>query len=196
MFLVSSCSCFCAIHWSQVLSWEWRCSWSSACRSNYIWVINNCIVYLGVAYIRGLTLSCVPVLHICKLSPSLWYFHMACKNGAKWVPQNPIEEKSTLVQVMALCRQATSHYLSQCRLRSATPYMASLGHNLPIFITGIPAPGKTIFTLKQALHVAHHSPAHLQIITEPPWWPEWPALVPAACLHSLPSHYVTILQWI
>ena len=30
-----------------VLSWEWRCSWSSADRrcSNYIWVINNFIAY-------------------------------------------------------------------------------------------------------------------------------------------------------
>ena len=43
MFLVSTCSCLCAIYWSQVLSGEWRCSWSSADRrcSNYIWVINN-----------------------------------------------------------------------------------------------------------------------------------------------------------
>ena len=36
-----------SIHWSQVLSGEWRCSWSSADRrcSNYIWVINNLIAY-------------------------------------------------------------------------------------------------------------------------------------------------------
>ena len=27
MFLVSSSSCLCPIYWSQVLSWEWRCSW-------------------------------------------------------------------------------------------------------------------------------------------------------------------------
>ena len=27
MFLISSCRCLCAIHWSQVLSREWRCSW-------------------------------------------------------------------------------------------------------------------------------------------------------------------------
>ena len=35
------------IHWSQVLSREWRCSWSNADRrcSNYIWLINNCITY-------------------------------------------------------------------------------------------------------------------------------------------------------
>ena len=31
-------------------------------------------------------------------------------------------DKSTLVQVMAWCRQATSHYLSQCWPRSLTPY--------------------------------------------------------------------------
>ena len=32
------------------------------------------------------------------------------------------DEKSTLVQVMAWCCQATSHYLSQCWLRSMLPY--------------------------------------------------------------------------
>ena len=47
MFLVSSCSCLRSIHWSQVLSWEWRCSWGSADRrcSNYIWVINDFIAH-------------------------------------------------------------------------------------------------------------------------------------------------------
>ena len=57
MLLVSSCSCLCPIHWSQVLSWEWECSWSSADRhcSNYIWVINNFIAYIGAAYIWDLT---------------------------------------------------------------------------------------------------------------------------------------------
>ena len=57
MFLVFSCSCLRSIHWRQVLSWEWRCSWSSADRrcSNYIWVINNFIAYKGATYIRGFT---------------------------------------------------------------------------------------------------------------------------------------------
>ena len=57
MFLVSACSCLCAMYWSQVLSGEWRCSWSSAerRRSNYIWVINNLIAYQGAAYISDLT---------------------------------------------------------------------------------------------------------------------------------------------
>ena len=59
MFLVSSRSCLRSIHWSQVLSWEWKCSWSSAdsrC-SNYIWVINNFIAYEGATYIRGFTVG-------------------------------------------------------------------------------------------------------------------------------------------
>ena len=57
MFIVSSCSGPCPIHWSQVLSWEWRCIWSSGDRrcSNYIWVINNFIAYQGVTYTRGFT---------------------------------------------------------------------------------------------------------------------------------------------
>ena len=42
--------------------------------------------------------------------------------GLRWVPQEPIDDKSTLVQVMAWCRQATSHYLSQCWPRSMSPY--------------------------------------------------------------------------
>ena len=38
--------------------------------------------------------------------------------------------KSTMVQVMAWCRQATSHYLSQCWPRSVSPYQViSSGYN-------------------------------------------------------------------
>ena len=45
-----------SIRWSQVLSREWRCNWSSADRrcSNYIWVINNFIAQ-DVPYIRSFT---------------------------------------------------------------------------------------------------------------------------------------------
>ena len=37
-----------------------------------------------------------------------------CEVYFMWMPQNLTNEKSTLVQVMAWCHQATSHYLSQC----------------------------------------------------------------------------------
>ena len=57
MVFVSSWSCLCAIHWSQMFSREWTCTWSSAdkCCSDYIWVINNSITYNGAAYIRSFT---------------------------------------------------------------------------------------------------------------------------------------------
>ena len=38
-----------------------------------------------------------------------------------WMPLDLTDDKSTLVQVMAWCRQATSHYLSQCWPRSILP---------------------------------------------------------------------------
>ena len=39
----------------------------------------------------------------------------------RWMPQDLTDDKSTLVKVMAWCRQATSHYLSQCWPRSMSP---------------------------------------------------------------------------
>ena len=40
-----------------VLSREWRCSWSSADSSNYIWVIDNFIACKCASYIRDLTVA-------------------------------------------------------------------------------------------------------------------------------------------
>ena len=37
MFLVSSCSCLCPIHWSQVLSRERRCGWTAAAPTTSEW---------------------------------------------------------------------------------------------------------------------------------------------------------------
>ena len=48
-----------------------------------------------------------------------------CEIALKWMLQNLTNEKSTLVQVMAWCRQATSHYLSQ----DLCYHMVSLSHN-------------------------------------------------------------------
>ena len=62
------CSCFCPTHWSQVLSEEWRCSWSNAGRwcSDYIWVISTIISYQGATYIRDLTV---------------------CQHARRWLPK-------------------------------------------------------------------------------------------------------------
>ena len=40
----------------------------------------------------------------------------------RWMPLDLTDDKSTLVQVMAWCRQATGHYLNQCWPRSQMPY--------------------------------------------------------------------------
>ena len=40
----------------------------------------------------------------------------------RWMTQDPTGDKSTLVQVMAWCRQATGHYLNQCSPNSLSPY--------------------------------------------------------------------------
>ena len=44
------------------------------------------------------------------------------KIALRWMPLDLPDDKSTLVQVMAWCRQATSHYLSQCWPRPISPY--------------------------------------------------------------------------
>ena len=49
-------------------------------------------------------------------------FRSSHHNALRWMPQDLIDDKSALVQVMAWCRQATSHYLSQCWPRSQSPY--------------------------------------------------------------------------
>ena len=47
---------------------------------------------------------------------------ISCKIALRWMPLDLTDDKSTLVQVMAWCRQATSHYLSQCWPRPMSPY--------------------------------------------------------------------------
>ena len=47
---------------------------------------------------------------------------VSCKIVLKWMPMHLADGKSTLVQVMAWCRQATSHCLNQCWPRSLLPY--------------------------------------------------------------------------
>ena len=46
---------------------------------------------------------------------------MSYEIAVRWMPLDLTDDKSTLVQVMAWCRQATSHYLSQCWPRSMSP---------------------------------------------------------------------------
>ena len=45
-----------------------------------------------------------------------------CEIALRWMSQNFTHKKSTLVQAMAWCRQATSHYLSPCWPWSISPH--------------------------------------------------------------------------
>ena len=60
--------------------------------------------------------------HICVTRPQWVKQGTHCEIAAGWMPQNLTDEKSTLVQVMAWCCQAASHYLNQCWPRSVSPY--------------------------------------------------------------------------
>ena len=51
-----------------------------------------------------------------------WYLEHFLWNWLRRLPQNPIYDKSKLVQAMAWCHQTASHYLSQCWPRSMSPY--------------------------------------------------------------------------
>ena len=50
---------------------------------------------------------------------------ISCELAFRWMPLDLTDDKSTLVQVMAWCHQATSHYLSQWWPRSLSPYGAT-----------------------------------------------------------------------
>ena len=47
---------------------------------------------------------------------------ISCEIALIWMSLDFTDDQSTLVQVMACCRQAPSHYLSRCWLRSLSPY--------------------------------------------------------------------------
>ena len=49
-------------------------------------------------------------------------YGVQCQVALIWMSMELTDDKSTLVQVMAWCHQAPSHYLSQCWPRSTSPY--------------------------------------------------------------------------
>ena len=77
---------------------------------------------------NGVTLTHWPlgdlskILVIFKLISVTDGWGISCKIALRWMPLDLTDDMSTLVQVMAWCRQATSHYLSQCWPRFMSPY--------------------------------------------------------------------------
>ena len=58
----------------------------------------------------------------CKLILENAGWGISYKIALRWTSLDLTDDKSTLVQVMAWCRQAPSHYLSQCWPRSLSSY--------------------------------------------------------------------------
>ena len=61
-------------------------------------------------------------LVIFKLMSRVDILSISCEIALRWMPQDITDDKSTLVQVMGWCLQATSHYLGQCWPISISPY--------------------------------------------------------------------------
>ena len=59
---------------------------------------------------------------IFKLILLLYDWSISSEITLRWMSPSVTDDKSSLVQVMAWCRQATSHYLSQCWSSSVLPY--------------------------------------------------------------------------
>ena len=55
-------------------------------------------------------------------------FRSSHDNVLQWMPQDLTDDKSRLVQLMAWCRQATSHYMSQCWISSLSLYSVARPH--------------------------------------------------------------------
>ena len=72
--------------------------------------------------ILALTLTVRLLLCEChRASLNKWEVSIGSDNALKWMPWDLTDDKSALVQVMAWCREATSHYLRQCWPRSMSP---------------------------------------------------------------------------
>ena len=67
-------------------------------------------------------LGCLFKTAIFNLVLSIGIFTSSNDNPLRWMPWDLTDDKSTLVQVMAWCRLATSHYLNQCWPSSMSPY--------------------------------------------------------------------------
>ena len=71
--------------------------------------------HMGFHYITHWPIRDVKVIFV-YFKVTLWIdiLRTSSEIGLRWVPHNPIYNKSTLVQATAWCHQATSHYLSWC----------------------------------------------------------------------------------
>ena len=60
-----------------------------------------------------------------KLTLGIHGWGISCEIALRWMSLYLIDDKSTLVQVMACCLKATSHYPNQCWPRRVPPYVVT-----------------------------------------------------------------------
>ena len=92
------------------------------------WVI---YATLGLNVVPGRG-GCNLKLVIFKLTSRVDILSISREIALMWMPQDFTDDKSTLVQAMAWCHQATSHYLGQCWPRSI--YIAPYGVARPQWV--------------------------------------------------------------
>ena len=68
----------------------------------------------------------------CRYFKIIWFYVLwnkfmstCCETVLRWMSHNTTDDKSTLAQVMAWCRQASSHDLSQCWPRCMLTYFVT-----------------------------------------------------------------------
>ena len=82
-----------------------------------------------------------------------WGF--SCEIAHRWMPLDLTDDKSTLVKVMAWCRQAISHYLSWCWPRCMSSYGVTRPRWAVSTIQYTPRNMHTVFTLLCFVVVIH-----------------------------------------
>ena len=98
-----------------------------------------------------------------KIITRLDIWNISCEIALRWMPQNTFDDKSTLVQVMAWCCQATSHYLSQWWPRLLSPYGATRSQWVNPLLCWI-------FLRRHRIICAYHAfPWHLHLRTLTHW---------------------------
>ena len=115
------------------------------------YTIPNRMIFEGMQALRLVTMQCL-VQQINSLAPGKfeWNFRylifkqilvidvwsISCEIALIWLSLDFTDDQSTLVQVMAWCLQATSHYLNQCWPRSLSPFGVSRpqwGNYFPLY---------------------------------------------------------------
>ena len=90
------------------------------------------------------------------------------ENAFRWMPSDLTDDKPTLVQVMAWCRQATSHYLSQYWARFMSLYGIIrpqwVNHLVSYFFfpTNLSLPLLSWAWDDELICVPHHSDQHVE----------------------------------